>query len=214
MSPPHPLPLKKDVALALLERSSVHVHLDPRQDGVVVPDFYKKQAQLVLQLGPVRIPDLRLDEDGMSCTLSFKGEPFYCVVPWASVFAMIGEGGVQGMVWPDDVPAEVARNTRVIDGNGHKESHGPVVAREPKSEGQKAKRPRKRPMLAAVSEARGQDGGTKSVKSMRPSAERAARPSQNGSQRPAVAPAPPSRLGSGGPRKKRKELPPYLRVVK
>src|SRR6516165_6673974 len=109
MSPSQPPPPKKEVGLALLERSSVYVHLDPRQDAVVVPAWFKKQPQLVLQVGmnmPVPIPDLRLDDDGLSCTLSFNRSPFFCVVPWASVFAMVGEDG-RGMVWPDDVPAEV-----------------------------------------------------------------------------------------------------------
>jgi stringent starvation protein B len=111
MSPTQPLPPKKDVALALLERSSVYVHLDPREAAVVVPSWFKKKPQLVLQIGlnmPVPIPDLRLDDDGMICTLSFNGSPFFCVVPWVSVFAMVGDDG-RGMVWPDDVPAEVAR---------------------------------------------------------------------------------------------------------
>src|SRR5277367_977254 len=118
MSSPHPLPPKKEVALALLERSNdrgIFVHLDPRQPSVVVPPWFKKQPQLVLQIGlnmPVPIPDLRLDDDGMSCTLSFSRSPFYCVVPWASVFAMVGEDS-RGMVWPDDVPAEVARQAQV-----------------------------------------------------------------------------------------------------
>ncbi|HEY5243724.1 MAG TPA: hypothetical protein VIJ22_19725, partial [Polyangiaceae bacterium] len=66
MSSPHPLPPKKEVALALLERSNdrgIFVHLDPRQATVVVPPWFKKQPQLVLQIGlnmPVPIPDLRL----------------------------------------------------------------------------------------------------------------------------------------------------------
>lgn len=111
-----PLPPKKEVALALLERSSVHVHLDPRVTSVIVPPWFKSQPQLVLQIGlnmPVPIPDLHLDEDGMSCTLSFNRSPFHCVVPWASVFAMVGEDG-RGMVWPDDVPVEVSRQTRPV----------------------------------------------------------------------------------------------------
>ena len=220
MSPPQPLPPKKDVALALLERSSVYVHLDPRQPAVVVPEGFKKQAQLVLQVGlnmAVRIPDLRLDDDGMSCTLSFSREPFFCVVPWASVFAMVGDDG-RGMVWPDDVPAEVARQAQVraIDGGVKKELPRPVVAREPKAEAAKAKRPRKRPVLAAVSDSGGRETAATPVKSIRSGADRAPRATQGGSPRPAVAPAPtpPSRVNTGGSRKKKKELPPYLRVVK
>jgi stringent starvation protein B len=114
------LPPKKEVALALLERSSVHVHLDPRASGVVVPSWFKKQPQLVLQIGlnmPVPIPDLRLDEEGMSCTLSFNRTPFYCVVPWHGVYAMVGDDG-RGMVWPDDVPPEVANQAQGREGEG------------------------------------------------------------------------------------------------
>src|SRR5580698_10018611 len=114
-----PLPPKKEVALALLERSSVHVHLDPRAMGVVVPAGFKKQPQLVLQIGlnmPVPIPDLRLDEEGMSCTLSFNRTPFFCVVPWLCVYAMVGDDG-RGMVWPDDVPPEVASQARGREGD-------------------------------------------------------------------------------------------------
>src|SRR5262252_772984 len=117
MSTSHPLPPKKEVALALLERSSVHVHLDPRGEGVTVPAWFKKQPQLVLQIGlnmPVPIPDLRLDDEGMTCTLSFSRQPFYCIVPWGSVFAMVGDDG-RGMVWPDDVPPEIQPQLRPVD---------------------------------------------------------------------------------------------------
>jgi len=156
MSSTQPLPPKKEVALALLERSSIYVHLDPRQPAVVVPPWFKKQPQLVLQVGlnmPVPIPDLRLDDDGLSCTLSFNRSGFFCAVPWSSVFAMVGEDG-RGMVWPDDVPAEVTRQAQVrsVDGAGPKEisKPAPVREREAKGSASKAKRPRKQVALAAV----------------------------------------------------------------
>ena len=43
----------------------------------------------------------------MSCTLSFNRTPFFCMIPWPAVFALVGENG-QAMVWAEDVPAEVA----------------------------------------------------------------------------------------------------------
>jgi stringent starvation protein B len=214
MSSTQPLPPKKEVALALLERSSVYVHLDPRQATVVVPPWFKKQPQLVLQIGlnmPMPIPDLRLDDDGMSCTLSFNRAPFFCVVPWASVFAMVGEDG-RGMVWPDDVPAEVARQAQVraVDTAARKQPPAkPGVEKEAKAESAKPKRPRKRASLAAVPDG---DGQPKKPKASRaPLAERGS--SQQTAPRPVVAPAPPSRPAGNGPRRRR-ELPPYLRVVK
>lgn len=104
------LPPKKEVALALLERSNVDIYLDPRAAGVVVPPQFRREPRLILKIGlnmPVPIPDLRLDDESMSCTLSFNRSPFYCVVPWTSVFAMVGDDG-RGMVWPDDVPQELS----------------------------------------------------------------------------------------------------------
>lgn len=104
------LPPKKDVMLALLERSSVFIHLDPRAEDVRVPPWFKKQPQLVLQVGlnmAVRIPDLSIEDDAVSCTLSFSRSPFFCYVPFRTVFALVGEDG-KGMIWPNDVPKEVA----------------------------------------------------------------------------------------------------------
>lgn len=109
------LPPKKEVAIALLERSSVLVHLDPRGECVRVPKWFKNQAQLVLQVGlnlAVRIPDLDVDDEALSCTLSFNRSPHFCYVPWDAVYALVGDDG-RGMVWPEDVPPEVASQNAV-----------------------------------------------------------------------------------------------------
>jgi stringent starvation protein B len=214
MSPTQPLPPKKEVALALLERSSVYIHLDPRQTAVVVPPWFKKQPQLVLQVGlnmPVPIADLRLDDDGMSCTLSFSRTPFFCVVPWSSVFAMMGDDN-RGMVWPDDVPVEVARQAqgRASESPARKEPSKVAPARDPKAEGApkpKRSRKRERPALSAVPD--GEEAPLPS-KPVKPASEPAVP-----AARPAAAPAARSNpnAGAGATRKKR-ELPPYLRVVK
>jgi stringent starvation protein B len=219
MSQTQPLPPKKDVALALLERSSVYVHLDPRQEAVVVPALHKKKPQLVLQVGlnmPVPIPDLRLDDDGMSCTLSFNRVPFYCVVPWASVFAIVGDDG-RGMVWPDDVPVEVARQAqvRMVDGGPqNREPAKSTVARDPKNESPKVNRARKRPVLAAVSDAGEKDTAVKTVKAARAGLQRPTQAAAARPEVPASAPRPGTDGTSGASRKKKKDLPPYLRVVK
>jgi stringent starvation protein B len=216
MPPTQPLPPKKEVALALLERSNdrgIYVHLDPRRTGVAVPPWFKKQPQLVLQIGlnmAIPIPDLRLDDEGMSCTLSFSRTPFYCVVPWSSVFAIVGDDA-KGMVWPDDVPAEIARQTQVRPVESpapQKAPWKPEAVSDAKPES-KPKRPRKRAPLVAVA-----DGGAaleKSAKSNK--AGRSGQPSQLASPPVLVPAAAPSRPAGGGSRKKR-ELPPYLRVVK
>jgi hypothetical protein len=104
------LPNKKDVARALLLKGTVFVHLDPRVDAVIVPQWLKRQPQLVLQVGldlPIPIPDLRVDDVGVFGTLSFNRTAFTCVVPWIAVFAVVGDDG-RGMVWPGSMPSEIA----------------------------------------------------------------------------------------------------------
>ena len=41
------------------------------------------------------------------CPLSFSRSPFWCALPWSAIYALVSEDG-PGMVWPDDVPPEVA----------------------------------------------------------------------------------------------------------
>jgi hypothetical protein len=173
----------------------------------------------------------------MSCTLSFNRSPFYCVVPWSSVFAMVGEDG-RGMVWPDDVPQELA--VKVVEpgaaGDGAPEGRdaGPVSpraraarkgdeAREPRTNGKKGGGKKKkeepaRPVLVAVpqesSEPR-EKGASRRKPEAAPAPPSQSPASQSPSQAPGARPSVPAsqRPGMGQPRPKR-ELPPYLRVVK
>jgi len=109
----HTLPAKKDVARGLLLRGTIFLHVDPRVERVLVPRWLGKQPQLVLQIGlDLAIPDLRVDADGVSGTLSFNRSPFRCVIPWDAVFGISDEQG-RGMVWPESVPTELRR--RVVD---------------------------------------------------------------------------------------------------
>jgi hypothetical protein len=115
---------KDDVARGLLLRGSLFVHLDPREDGVELPEVLRNEPHLMLQLGldlPVPIPDLRVDARGISGTLSFARAPFRCVIPWHAVYAICGEDG-RGMVWPDSMPLEV--EDEVLRELGRKEPLG------------------------------------------------------------------------------------------
>jgi stringent starvation protein B len=102
-------PSKKDVMLDLLSKSGVFVYLDPRREGVVIPVGFKKQPELMLQIGlnmAVAIRDLEVDEEGITCTLSFNRSPFWCRMPWHAVFALISDADSRGVVWAEDAPRE------------------------------------------------------------------------------------------------------------
>jgi stringent starvation protein B len=101
-------PTKREVALALMQKGSIFLHLDPRREHVVVPQPFRMQPELVLQFGlnlRVPIPDLEVDENGVTGTLSFARRPFWCRVPWSCVYVIAGDDG-QGMSWPEDAPRE------------------------------------------------------------------------------------------------------------
>jgi hypothetical protein len=182
------------------------VHLDPRLASVRVPEWLKRQPQLVLQVGldmPVPIPDLRVDDTGVFGTLSFNRAPFTCVVPWEAVFAVVGDDG-RGMVWPGRMPQEIAAEVE-------REAHRARVAVprgaqvEQKVEAQEGEKRRRRAPRRSSS----------ATEQAAPSAARAQR----------VKPKPQSLeliMGKGGEgpvrskvlRGERKPLPSYLRVVK
>lgn len=257
------LPPKKDVALFLLQRSSVFVHLDPRSDDVIVPAGFKREPRLVLQVGhnmAVPIPDLTVSDDGWSGTLSFRRVPFRCVVPWTSVFAMVGQDG-QGVVWPEDVPPELAQPGGPGTGTGQPAAPAPppriglvpAPAPEPATAAKTtdealaiadtvddAKKPKTK---AKRTRAKKADKGDKGdiveagavatptpTPSPRPTPTPAAArsPSPTATPTPAAAPkaapapepsspavpaAPAQTFGGKGAKPKR-ELPPYLRVIK
>ena len=258
MAPTARLPPKKDVALALLEQASMYIHLDPRADSVHVPVWFKKQPQLVLQVGlnmAVPIPDLRVTDDGISCTLSFNRAPFFCSIPWRSVFALVGEKG-QAMVWAEDVPAEVAAQAQAqkqpperprahLRSVGDDESApapqaavAPVVADEAPVAEAPAKKAGSKKTVRATKDAtepkRASKAGSKKVaakkgEAEKPSAakkpapkpaEKEAQPGAKAQPRPKAAVAakqadkPAPAPGASDASKPKRELPPYLRVVK
>ena len=275
MAPTARLPPKKDVALALLEQASMYIHLDPRADSVQVPVWFKKQPQLVLQVGlnmAVPIPDLHVDEQGLSCTLSFNRAPFFCMIPWRAIFALVGEKG-QAMVWAEDVPAEVAAQAQAQKQPEKPRAHlrsvgdgesapppaaapAPAPAPEPalladaKPAKKKAAKKTTR-MPAATKDAKSAAATSKRAAAAKPAAKArpaskaskklettevsaakkagapkaapkkpeaqpvpkpAARPKAAAAAKQADKPNPSRNTGDGG--KPKRELPPYLRVVK
>ena len=186
--------------MALLQGPSVFIHLDPRKPEVVVPPYFKKQSQLVLQVGlnmAIPIPDLKVDDEGVTCTLSFNRRPFWCRLPWTAIYALVGEAldgeDMKGMLWPDDVPAEIAAQR---EGKG--QQAGPQAGPQRARPQREAKRkvvvvPPSEPKPAPVPPRFGERAEAESL-----TAETAAMPQ-------------PKRDGA---KSGKRELSPYLRVVK
>lgn len=222
MTGPRNLPSKKDVVLMLLENADVFIHLDPRREHVIVPPHLKQQAHLILQIGlnmPVAIPDLEVTDEGITCTLSFNRSPVWCRLPWSSIYAVVSnDTDARGMVWPDDVPSEVA--FRFI-----KQGESPAPPSKPAVVPVPAPAPVPVPVpdgdaVPPVSARPSNPGRRKSAKGKArgvplpvPSStpDPAPVPAEAASERegdaPVSAPPPDSK-------KPKRELPPYLRVIK
>ncbi len=206
---------KREFAIALLQESSVFIHLDPRREGVAVPGWLKRQPQLVLQVGlnmAVRIPDLDIGEQAICCTLSFNRSPVFCRVPWPSVFGLVGEDG-RGRIWPEDVPLEIAAQMQQ------------QASKEAAKEAAKAQRQQGRGRLQAIASpaaAASKAESTASKRDITPapqvaSAPELPKPTEIGDThktepRPTTAKGARPSSPSGGAGKR--ELPSYLRVVK
>jgi stringent starvation protein B len=207
---------------------------------VLIPPRFRDKPQLVLQIGLnmfVPITDLKVDDEGITCTLSFDRSPFWCRMPWNAVYALVGEDG-RGMMWPNDIPAEVVAQMQNPQ-QQQKEKDAP-----------KAPQKRPRPKLSAVprdresrveeteeappastqtdlpapkklravedNEPRPSDGNAARVSdgnAARSSDGNAARSSDDDDAPPPPEPARRPSAGTGG-RKPKRELPPYLRVIK
>lgn len=226
--------------IELLAKSGVFLHIDPRREGVSVPVQFRKQAELVLQVGlnmAVPIRDLEVDDDGVSCTLSFNRSPFWCRMPWGSVFAIVSDEDRRGVVWPEDVPPESKLSSAQPPAPKRPKLRA-VTAADAESPPESSRRPG--PQLSGegtcgVCKTRwveDQDAcpicGASRAEAFRPegaAAEPAAaepRPAEVEVAAPAVASAPPPAsaspseappAGEGGEKPKR-QLPPYLRIVK
>lgn len=209
-------PPKRDVMLALLEQAeSVFVNFDPRRDGVVVPPHLKRQPRVVLQYGlnmRIPIPDLDVGEEGIGATLSFDRMPTWTFVPWSAVFAIISQDQ-RGMLWEADLPREIEAEHKkaTSPGEGKKSAQPPSV--QDRQKGGRKSGGGKRPALRAV------DGGGESKSTAPESKQPAPAEPIPASEPPRETPRPAREsdeiveLPEPEPKKKR-EIPPYLRVVK
>jgi Stringent starvation protein B len=246
---PRQPPPKKEVALALLEESSMFIHLDPRRPDVLVPRGFMGQPQLVLQVGlnmAIPIPDLKVDDGGISCTLSFNRSPFWCRIPWTAIYALVGEDG-RGGVWPDDVPPEIQQQkpSAAPKGAAGKKARPKLTAVGARSrdEGEKpaADPPAGPRALSAVPSARRQasrqppaDDGIVEAEPVRTASSAPIQPTAKLHSKPPGLTAVPSHeraSSSSNPeeggdeqadqpdhasttKKPKREIPPYLRVIK
>ncbi len=100
---------KRQKILELLDRGLVMLHLDPRHTRVVVPEHFKSQPVLRLNIAyGFNLPSLDIGVDDIYAVLSFDRRNFGCTIPWEALFAAsLPQDAHEGVVWPTSLPAEL-----------------------------------------------------------------------------------------------------------
>ena len=100
---------KKDRVLEALEQGMTQIHLDARRPGVLVPEKFRTEHHLVLNVSyRFDPPDLSVSEWGVRQTLSFGGSRFTVGVPWSALYAVASLTTREFWMFPDDMPEELA----------------------------------------------------------------------------------------------------------
>lgn len=100
---------KKDRVLEALEQGMTQLHLDARRPGVLVPEKFRAEHHLVLNVSyRFDPPDLSVSEWGVRQTLSFGGSRFTVGVPWSALYAVASLATREFWMFPDDMPHELA----------------------------------------------------------------------------------------------------------
>jgi len=122
---------KKKRLLESLEKGMAQVHLDARRPFVAVPERFKDQPQLVLNISyRFEPPDLTVSDWGVRETLSFGGERFVCGIPWSAIFAVASVVTREFWMYPDDMPSEVMANAVDKYGGGEVRAKWPKTKEE------------------------------------------------------------------------------------
>lgn len=201
---------KKQVLSEALDGApTVFLHLDARRAGVKVPENHSTNPKLILRVGYMLTPPINLDlgDEAVTCTLSFNRAPFFCVIPWEAIYAVVGDDG-RAAVWPDDVPPEAEQLREVVQ-------RGPTLTAVPP--------PGKPPLGTKQGEAKSAKAKASPRPNDRPGPTVRERPVKMGVK---MSRSTPSSTRDDGPnreretpapvaeRKPKRELPPYLRVIK
>lgn len=101
-------PDKEATVLQLLAKGDTMLCLDARYQGVRVPAEHASNPALRLILNLNFPHPIDVTAEGISARLSFGGRRVACYIPLAALWAAFDPQTMQGMMWPDSMPPEVA----------------------------------------------------------------------------------------------------------
>lgn len=91
---------------SMLARGPVLLHIRPELGCEGLPADSVGLGRLILRVGHglvPAIPDLVVDDAGVTGTLHFSGRPHACFMPWRAIFGASADG--RGVLWVENMPA-------------------------------------------------------------------------------------------------------------
>ena len=88
----------------------MHDTLFKNQQALDADSLVKYAGELQLNLNfshKFGVADFFYDDDGVRCSLSFQGQPFFCDIPWTAVWGLTSHADGERVLWPDSLPAEL-----------------------------------------------------------------------------------------------------------
>lgn len=82
--------------------STPYLLVNTTYEGVQVPLEYVKDDRIVLNIAPDAIRNLHMDNDWISFSARFSGNPMEVFIPIVAVQAIYGKENNEGMFFPDD----------------------------------------------------------------------------------------------------------------
>ena len=99
---------KRTLISELLEESLVSIQLDPRREGVDVPEAYRGQPALCLNLSrSFHLDVFEVGRLAIEASLSFGGVRYHCVLPYSAIYSIESAALERHYFFPEDVPVEL-----------------------------------------------------------------------------------------------------------
>ncbi|QFU02267.1 Stringent starvation protein B [Halomonas sp. THAF5a] len=129
-----------------------YIVVDAEQEGVEVPRQFVQNGQIVLNLAPSAIRDFAMENEAVSFSARFGGQPMQIMVPMEALIAIYARENGVGMVFGHEpvMPVEADETEAADDASPLSEVESTDEAGDGEVESDEARPPKGRPALRVV----------------------------------------------------------------
>lgn len=99
MSPSRPYLVRALYEWLVDNECTPYLLVDATLQGVIVPEDYITNGQIILNISPTAVKDLFVDDKGLSFSARFGGVPMAVFVPTVAILAIYAKENGQGMAF-------------------------------------------------------------------------------------------------------------------